>query len=398
MYDFILFRQIDPFLLNNAVLHLKVLSWICSCTKRWRTRQLSRIIVFNTAVALAGEGIKFGLFFNSKPCVANAWELIDVDEVSTFHKAATCLLNRGSYLSICSMIFYTIVIIYLLLALRYPNEDDKESEEDFSVDGVTSLDGVGKKFSCLHRLLLARTSILSVFSNASSDGATQSRSDRNQSQDSDRLKESKGNEKRDIENIPLVISSKKRRDEEKPQRMEPFMEPIHEENNKGPNYYRTSSGLSGMITGEDASEVFSINSQSIAVSSIGASTMNSSIIGGSKKSTDDTTVGGSISSSIRGSISSTDRRKQRIKKSLKEMDKITFSTGSISGLESMKSGKKGKRRDSRFKFSKEMSHVSVSGFSYVSGFSSLGVGSTRSGQNKSLIPPREDEDADEFYA
>ena len=153
-----------------------------------------------------------------------------------------------------------------------------------------------------------------------------------------------------------------------------------------------------MISNEDASEVFSINSQSFTASSMGGSTLTSSLRGGSKKSLDDTTVGGSISSSIRGSVSSKEKRKQRIRKSLKEMDKITFSQGSISGLESQKSGRKNKRRDSRFKISKEMSTVTVSGYSFRSGFSSLGVGSTKSGQNKTLIPPREDEGADRFYA
>lgn len=84
-----------------------------------------------------------------------------------------------------------------------------------------------------------------------------------------------------------------------------------------------------------------------------------------------------------------------ISKTMKEMDKITFSHGSTSELKNGRTIAMNKRRDDNAKMSKENSQYG--GYSFVSGFSSVGAGSANT---KPLIPPpaQDDEESPRFYA
>lgn len=117
-----------------------VFVWISLFSKTSQLFQID-ITLATTTLALACEGTKFGLFFDSQPCVSDTfWEYVDEDEVSYFNKAATCVLARGTYMSTCSLVFYSLIIIYLTLARIFPYYDNlrtPDNNAEFDYDDVT---------------------------------------------------------------------------------------------------------------------------------------------------------------------------------------------------------------------------------------------------------------------
>ncbi len=70
------------------------------------------------------EGLKIGLFFLSTPCTANdfwegrTWVEDNPDEIVKFEgKADQCLLGRGCYMSIVSLLIFFSVLVYTILVL-----------------------------------------------------------------------------------------------------------------------------------------------------------------------------------------------------------------------------------------------------------------------------------------
>ena len=302
-------------------------------------------------------------------------------------------------MSLSSLILYVIVITYLTFVLRFPHQEDRTPQEEINLDEVAMpsyLNGLGRRFTQRFSINMRRGSIGSTYSRVSQASTqdrpekikiTRKRSDRNKLDDS-----SEPEEKRDVESIPLVISSKKRKTENESQTMEPINEDTRS-TEIAKNESQRSSGIASIIS-SDNSEVFSINSQSY-VSSMAGSTLNS-MRGMSRKSMDDTTVGGSIDTS-RASLTSYERRKARRKKLAKEMAQLCqishCSTKSGLGGDSTTDGKSinsKRNRATRSKMTKEMSQISI--FSYISGFSSIGLQSARSGMSKLKIPREEEED------
>lgn len=300
-------------------------------------------------------------------------------------------------MSLSSLILYIIVITYLVVVVRFPHQEDRTPQEEINLDDVTMpsyLNGIGRRFAQIFSINMRRGR---KQDRPEKITITRKRSDRNKRNDSENNIDSKPEEKRDVESIPLVISSKKRKTETRPQAMESI-----NEDTRSTEIYKNeshvSSGIASLISSEN-SEVYSINSQSY-VSSMGGSTLQSSMRGMSKKSMDDTTVGGSIDTG-RASLTSQERRKARRKKLAKEMAQLCqishCSTKSGLGGDSTTDGKSinsKRNRTKRFKMTKEMSQISI--FSYISGFSSIGLHSARSGMSKLKIP-REDEE-DRMYA
>ena len=115
---------------------MQIFVWICLCVNTRQGVQIDITLVIAT-IALACEGTKYGLFFDSQPCISNTfWEYVDTDEVSSFHKADNCLLSRGTYMSTVSLVFYSFVIIYLLLVKFFPSYNHVRSQQ-LEYDDVT---------------------------------------------------------------------------------------------------------------------------------------------------------------------------------------------------------------------------------------------------------------------
>jgi hypothetical protein len=134
----------------------QIFVWVCICLDTSHDYQILLTIIITT-FALACEGTKFGLFFETKPCTSDDfWERDEMNKV----KAETCLLSRGTYMSIFSLTSYSIVIIYQLLAKMYPAYDHVEMDE-FEYDDVTLpsfLGSIGK--SVVSKTSSAMSSIL----------------------------------------------------------------------------------------------------------------------------------------------------------------------------------------------------------------------------------------------
>jgi hypothetical protein len=127
-----------------------MLVWVSLCITEpidGKTKINSFLLVVVTML-LTCEGTKFGMFFESQPCNAQSfWEFLDEDEVSTFHKADTCLLSRGTYMSIGGLISYIIVIVQQLLVRVFPSYRHEEMSDGFDYDNVTMpsyLGSIGK--------------------------------------------------------------------------------------------------------------------------------------------------------------------------------------------------------------------------------------------------------------
>ncbi len=124
-----------PCVLRNALNldllnSIQVIVWFCLCLNTRQVVQIDVTLIITT-FALACEGTKFGLFFDSHPCISDTfWEFFDVDEVSTLRKADTCLLSRGTYMSTCSLTFYSLVIVYLTLVRLFPSYDSLSGQEE----------------------------------------------------------------------------------------------------------------------------------------------------------------------------------------------------------------------------------------------------------------------------
>lgn len=94
------------------------------------------------------------------------WKYENTEEVDSLHRADTCMLSRGTYLSSCSLAFYGLVIFYLGLVRMFPAYTHESMQNGFDYDDVTVpsfLGSIGKSVtSKLSRGSGAHSSLSSV--------------------------------------------------------------------------------------------------------------------------------------------------------------------------------------------------------------------------------------------
>lgn len=156
--------------LSFSFASIQIFVWICLCVNTRQTVQIDVTLVIAT-IALACEGTKYGLIFDSQPCISDTfWEYVDTDEVSSFHKADNCFLSRGTYMSTVSLVFYSLVIIYLSLVRIFPSYNHVRSQEEIEYDDVTIPSFLGSIGKSVGSKLSKGSSVVS--SKSSTSGAS----------------------------------------------------------------------------------------------------------------------------------------------------------------------------------------------------------------------------------